>query len=913
MESLLDALKFLKVWQISVLAAVLLGAAGATYGVYAVVSGNDATGLTEGQQLIPVQIGHLVNQVSTNGSLIYPERELLTFGTQGTVEEVLVEEGDRVIEGQIIAKLDQATVASLEKTIAQARISLQAAEDALAKARDPHTALDTAQAEAKVANAEIALIDAKDALDRLRSVRSQDLAQAEAAVANARLTLSGNQDAVARLLSPTSQEMAQAEAAVANAKLALEDSEEALEGLLSPTSQSIAQGQAAVANAKLAVKDAQDALERLLTATSEEVAKAEAAVTNAKLSVEGAREALDAVKNGASEEDIAKSRSQVESAGVALSNALGDLSLAQKDWDAKLETSRGAFDTALEAYQIVFQKWLGVFPGAVTGDMDPDALLNSWGVALESLFDPDLRFQDVDQRFQTQGPPADDPATPWSEWVVYAWMNLNPVPLVATCEDTILTPETLCVKKEIDDSWDALVLATDNLDTAETQAAKALANSEVAVNRAEESLVAAEESLADIQAVADPLEVESKENQLALAMAALEQAEDDLSTLKNSPDELEEESLRNKVAVAQANVETAQDDLAELKSGPDEVVADAKRMQVAVAMANFEKTEEELQELKDGPDALDVDAKRKLVAVAQANLEKAEEDLTELMTVPDALEVEAKTKQVAVAQASLGEAQEELAELRGSVDVLEVALREADVASAQLALDTALQRLEDSTIESPINGDVSLVNVEAGQEVNPRTNIVELVDTTTVEVDGAVDEIDVLFVRVGARAEVTMDSLPGEVLEGTVSSISSAARNQQGVVSYPIRIQLALPEGVELREGLSAVASIVLREERDVLLVPLQAIHGTFERPVVRVMTDGGIEERELVLGNSDDFWVVVLQGLQEGEQIAMETREASDDPFAQIRQQIQAGRGRGGGFGGGGGFPGGGGRRQGN
>ena len=125
--------------------------------------------MTQGQQLIPVRFRDLVNQVSTNGSLIYPERETLTFGSQGTVEEVLVEEGDRVLEGEVIANLDQITVASLDKAVAQAKISLQAAEDALAKARDPHTALDVAQAEAKVANADLALIDARDVLDTLRS------------------------------------------------------------------------------------------------------------------------------------------------------------------------------------------------------------------------------------------------------------------------------------------------------------------------------------------------------------------------------------------------------------------------------------------------------------------------------------------------------------------------------------------------------------------------------------------------------------------------------------------------------------------------------------------------------------------------------------------------------------------------
>ena len=183
-----------------------------------------------------------------------------------------------------------------------------------------------------------------------------------------------------------------------------------------------------------------------------------------------------------------------------------------------------------------------------------------------------------------------------------------------------------------------------------------------------------------------------------------------------------------------------------------------------------------------------------------------------------------------------------------------------------------------------MDGVVSLVNVEAGQEITTNARVVEVVDTTVVEVDGIVDEIDVLFVQVEARAEVIMDALPGQVLEGTVTSIASAGQNQQGVVTYPISIEVRVPEGVQLVEGLSATASIILREDIDVLLVPTQAIYGTFEQPVVLVMSNGSIREQPVALGNSDGFWIVVTNGLQEGDLVAIETAEASTDPFASVQ-----------------------------
>lgn len=145
----MDVFKSMNLWQLGTLTAVLIGAAGATYGVYALIGDSSSSGLGESELLIPVQYGDLVNQVSTNGSLIFPNRETLTFGVQGTVGEVLVEEGQQVQEGQELARLDQATVVSLEKVVAQARINLNNAEEALAEAQDPHTALDMARSEAK--------------------------------------------------------------------------------------------------------------------------------------------------------------------------------------------------------------------------------------------------------------------------------------------------------------------------------------------------------------------------------------------------------------------------------------------------------------------------------------------------------------------------------------------------------------------------------------------------------------------------------------------------------------------------------------------------------------------------------------------------------------------------------------------
>ena len=101
------------------------------------------------------------------------------------------------------------------------------------------------------------------------------------------------------------------------------------------------------------------------------------------------------------------------------------------------------------------------------------------------------------------------------------------------------------------------------------------------------------------------------------------------------------------------------------------------------------------------------------------------------------------------------------------------------------------------------------------------------------------------------------------------------------------------------------MASIVLLEEKNVLVIPQQTLRGTPDEPLVQVKTTTGIEERRISLGNRDDFWVAVSEGLKEGDEIVMETKDASTSRFS-FRQFRTPGGGGGGtrssGSGGGGG-----------
>ena len=87
--------------------------------------------------------------------------------------------------------------------------------------------------------------------------------------------------------------------------------------------------------------------------------------------------------------------------------------------------------------------------------------------------------------------------------------------------------------------------------------------------------------------------------------------------------------------------------------------------------------------------------------------------------------------------------------------------------------------------------------------------------------DVVIDEIDVLAVKIGTKAEVTTDALPGQTLIGRVSFISVEPQSQQGVVVYPVKIEVSIATTeVKFKEGLSSTARIIVNEEKNVLTIP---------------------------------------------------------------------------------------------
>jgi HlyD family secretion protein len=150
--------------------------------------------------------------------------------------------------------------------------------------------------------------------------------------------------------------------------------------------------------------------------------------------------------------------------------------------------------------------------------------------------------------------------------------------------------------------------------------------------------------------------------------------------------------------------------------------------------------------------------------------------------------------------------------------------------------------LSKTTYVSPINGIVSYLPVRMGEYVVPGIQnatgsfLMTLSDMSTVTSEVKVDETDIVNVKIGQDADVTIDAVPGKVFKGKVTEIGSQAvlrtsglattqttTSNQEAKDFKVVVTLENPPD-NLRPGLSTTAKIKTAERKNVVAVPIQAL-----------------------------------------------------------------------------------------
>ena len=258
---------------------------------------------------------------------------------------------------------------------------------------------------------------------------------------------------------------------------------------------------------------------------------------------------------------------------------------------------------------------------------------------------------------------------------------------------------------------------------------------------------------------------------------------------------------------------------------------------------------------------------------------------------------------------------------------------EASYAQARASLDQVEESLNKTTIVSPMDGTVSMLNSELGERVLGTnqfqgTEVMVISDLTRMEARVEVSETDVVLVAVGDTARIEIDALPDRKVNAIVyevanTGISRGLGTQEEVTNFEVKIRILNPP-VELRPGMSMVADIETEIRQDVLTVPIQSVtvrgpkkrgsggdgedgedgaefttgmksgkRRAEDRPkeVVFVVKEGLARTQEVKRGISDDSYVEIMEGLEEGAEVVSGSykainRELEDSTRVQVDEE---------------------------
>lgn len=181
-------------------------------------------------------------------------------------------------------------------------------------------------------------------------------------------------------------------------------------------------------------------------------------------------------------------------------------------------------------------------------------------------------------------------------------------------------------------------------------------------------------------------------------------------------------------------------------------------------------------------------------------------------------------------------------------------------------LDLQRKKLRDATVKAPFAGSVKERLVNPGQFVRPNTPLVTLVKTDPLRLRIEVPERMAPWIKTGQVAQVSVEAFAGRTFNGRIWRISPTV--DQTKRTFVVEALIDNPRD-ELKPGSYARARIPTDKVERIRLLPARAVTYLFGTNKAYVVKDGVIEARDLRLGDRYDQDVEIVEGVEDGEQVA--------------------------------------------
>lgn len=341
----------------------------------------------------------------------------------------------------------------------------------------------------------------------------------------------------------------------------------------------------------------------------------------------------------------------------------------------------------------------------------------------------------------------------------------------------------------------------------------------------------------------------------------LEQAKSDYESVQLSLRKWRELEAPKAIKEAEARIRESENALEEATRGlevlktmqAEELVAEAEVKKAALAeekaRTELEFNHLSLKLLKEYDHPLEKGRKENLVRDAKSYLDGR-------AAANDALKLQ-KESGLLRAEGSLREKRSHLAKLRGDV--------------------------EKFVLKAPVDGILlygdpqqrwNQIKIAVGEKVWAHHTLLTIPDLSAFKVSMSVAETDVNKIQTGMAATIRPEAIPGLVIPATVRKVSSVSVNsrpwdESSTGKFEVEMDLG---GIDprVKPGMKCKVEIVTDEVKDAVHVPVDAVFEKDGKPACWIVSGPKPEARLVKVGRSSADFVEILEGLREGETIAL-------------------------------------------
>lgn len=300
------------------------------------------------------------------------------------------------------------------------------------------------------------------------------------------------------------------------------------------------------------------------------------------------------------------------------------------------------------------------------------------------------------------------------------------------------------------------------------------------------------------------------------------------------------------------------------------------------------------QEVKAGDLLVTIDQIRlqQEMARATAALEGVKKDAERLKAAQDRAEQTFARQESLFKQGLISDEEFRQAKLTKQSAELTYQGARSNIAQSEANFGSMRDNLSKTTLRAPIDGRITSLKAEKGEMAIPGMSnlpgatLMIISDMHELVAEVKVNESEVVRVRTGQVAQVTVESLQGRVFQGKVAEVATGSEgtgSNANMYKVKVAVDMLAKDVGQLRPGMSARAVILTSEAKNVLRVPLQAVLERDEsleeaqkrgllapasHSVAMVVKDGKASEKVVQTGIANTQYFEAKSGLNEGDMV---------------------------------------------